>query len=337
MKRILPLTLVVCLLAATTAFANVEGAWTASDATKHPDPNRIYFNITKGRFHNWGSTMRVSDFTALTRAQIDATTTTPVQFELRREAGTASLEGTFKKGKGAGQFTFTGDRSYIDKIRALGVKFDLDDDDDHRHRGGRLDEGESEEDDLFALAIHDVSTTFIKQMQAEGYKVGLEKYLAMRIFDITPEYIREMRALGFKLDDDEIFSSKIHGVSPAYVRQMRATGWDLSFDELQATRIHGATPEFAAEMKKLGYSLDIDNLIAFRIHRVTADFINELRTLGYERVSADDLLAMRIHGVTPEFIRELKAAGYSKVPIDKLVSMRIHHIDANYLKKMGES
>lgn len=324
MKRIATLTLAVCLLAATSAMAAVEGAWTSSADEKRPD--RVYMNITYERHNNMGSTMKLADFAGLSSAQIHAATMTPVQFELRREAGTIAFEGTYRNGKGAGQFTFTPNRSYITAVRALGVDFDL----------GHKKRDRSEEQTLFTLALHDVSTAFIRTMQAEGFKVSLEKYLTMRIFDITPEYIREMRSLGFKdLDDDELVASKIHKVTPDYVRQMRASGWDLSLDELQSSRIHGATPEFAASMKKLGYSLDFDDLVAFRIHKVTPEFIEELRKLGYTNVDADDLVAMRIHRVTPEFIREIEDAGYKNVPIEKLVHMRIHKIDAKMLKKMN--
>jgi hypothetical protein len=335
MKRILTLTLAVCLLA-TAAYADIDGAWTASTDEKRAD--RLYVHMTRGLHHNMGTTMRISDFTLLTRAQIDAATMTPVRFEMRREAGTAMFEGTFRNGKGAGQFTFTANRGYIDAVRALGVPFDLDRDDGRkRHRHGPSGD-QTEEEELFTLAWHDVSTSFIRSMQAIGFKESLEKYLEMRIFDITPEYVREMRALGFtKLDSDDLVASKIHRVTPDYVRQMRAAGWDLSLDELQSSRIHGATPGFAGEMRKLGYKLDFDDLVSFRIHRVTAELIHELEQLGYSHISADDLISMRIHRVTPEFIRELKAAGFSKVPVEKLVSMRIHNIDAEYLKKMGNS
>ncbi len=327
MKRILTLTLAVCLLT-TAAYADLDGAWTASADEKRPD--RMYFNITRGNHHNMGTTMRISDFALLTRAQIDSATMTPVRFEMRREAGTSVYEGTFRKGKGAGQFTFTPNRGYIAAVKALGVPFDL--------SGKRHRRNQSEEEELFTLALHDVSTTFIKSMQAIGFKESLEKYLEMRIFDITPEYVREMRALGFaNLDSDELVASKIHKVTPDYVRKMRAAGWNLTLDELQNSAIHGATPEFAAEMHKLGYKLDFDDLVSFRIHKVTAEFIRELEQLGYKNVSADDLVSMRIHRVTPQFIRELQAAGYSKVPVEKLVSMKIHKIDAEYLKKMGDS
>ena len=325
MKRFATLTLAVSLFA-TAAFAATDGAWTASTEDKQPD--RFYMNITRGRTHNMGTTFKVSDFTGITRAQMDAATMTPVTFEMRREAGNATFEGTFKNGKGAGQFSFTPNRAYLDTLRSMGIDMERE-----KHR----DRDWADEDQLFALAIHDVSTAFIKSMIAEGYRVSLEDYLTMRIFDITPDYIHEMRNLGFKnISSDELVSSRIHRVTPQYVRDMRAAGWDLSLDDLQSTRIHGATPEFAAEMKKLGYDLDIDDLVSFRIHRVTPEFIKEMATLGYKNIDADDLVAMRIHRVTPEFIKELEQAGYVKVPIDKMISMRIHGIDAKFIKKMSE-
>jgi hypothetical protein len=328
MKRIATLTLFVCLLA-TSAFA-LDGAWTATTWDDPTHPDRIHVNMTQGRNYNMGTSFSLSAFSGLTAAQVNASAMTPVNFEMRREAGTVAFEGTFRNGKGAGQFTFAQDRGYIDKIRGLGIAFDLDKRGRHRER--------SEEEDLFALALHDVSTTFIKSMIAEGYRVSLEKYLEMRIFNITPEYIREMRSLGFKdIDPDELVATKIHKVTPQFVRDMRAAGWNLSLEELQTSSIHGATPAFAEEMRKLGYgNLSHDDLVAFRIHRVTPEFIEELRKLGYTKVSADDLVAMRIHRVTPEFIRDLASAGYPNVPPEKLVEMRIHRIDAQYLKKMRD-
>lgn len=328
MKRTLMLTLAVSLLTALSAMAAVDGAWTASSDSKRPD--RFHMQLTYGRHNSMGTSFTLTEFTNLTGAQINATTSTPVNFEMRREAGTISYEGSFRNGRGAGQFTFAPNRGFFDTLRSLGVNTDL----EHSRRRERDDE-----ETLFVLALHDVSSAFIKSMQAEGFKVSLEKYLEMRIFNITPAYIREMRELGFRnLDVDELVASAIHRVTPDYVRRMRAAGWNLSLDELQSTAIHGATPEFAEEMKKYGYgNLSIDDLVSFRIHRVTPEFITELRELGYKNISADDLVSMRIHRVTPEFIRELAAAGYRNVPVDKLVEMRIHNIDAKMLKALSDS
>ncbi|HUP61700.1 MAG TPA: hypothetical protein VNA69_14915 [Thermoanaerobaculia bacterium] len=291
------LTLLFTLLVATTAIADIEGSWTAS--TDDEKPGKFHMNMSRGRQHNFGNAMSIAGFTGLSDAQIRGASSTPVQFQLAREAGTVSFEGSFRNGNGAGQFTFTPNRNYPAAIRALGIEFDL---------GGKR-EGKSEEDHLFTLAVLDVSTSYIKSLQAEGYRETLEKYLSMRIFNVTPEYIREMRGLGFR---------------------------EIDADDLVSTRIHKVTPEFAEEMRKLGYNLSFNDLISFRIHRVTPELIRELRTLGYDKVDADDLVAMRIHRVTPEFIRELKDAGYNNVPVEKLVSMRIHKIDVKYIRKMND-
>jgi hypothetical protein len=325
MKRIATLTLVVSLFAVAAFAADNEGSWTASLDEKRPD--RIYFNMNLRPMHNMGMTLRINTFTGLTTAQINAPTMTPVKFERRAEAGTLSYEGTFRNGNGAGQFTFSPNPAFIETVRGMGIDVER-----RKHHRKSWDQ----DDQLFSLAVHDVSTAFIRSMIAEGYRVSLEEYLEMRIFDITPEYIREMRSLGFKdISAKELVASKIHRVTPDFVREMRAAGWDLSLDELQSSAIHGATPKFAAEMRKLGYAnLSHDDLVSFRIHRVTAEFIEELRKLGYDKIPADDLVSMRIHRVTPEFIKELEEAGYENVPVRKLVSMRIHGIDPTMIKKL---
>jgi hypothetical protein len=325
MKRLA--SIAFALLLAAPAFAQIRGSWTATPSEK--DPGRFHLNMTRKDSNN-GQTMSISDFAGLSAAQINASTSTPVQFELRREAGTVTYEGTFKGGYGAGQFSFAPSRSYEAAIRALGVKGD-------RNKRG---DGDIDDEDLLHLAIHDVSSAFIRSMQAEGFNETLDQYMAMRIFRVNPELVREFRAIGFTdLDAQDLISSQIHGATPQYIREMRAGGFNkLNMEGFVASRIHGVTPQFAREMGELGYkNLDFDDLTAFRIHGVTSEFVRELRELGYKNIDSDDLVAMRIHGVTPAFIRELRDAGYSNVPVEKLVSMRIHGIDANFVKKMNGS
>ena len=329
MRRNLALTLAVFLFAAT-ASAEIRGSWTSStDADK---PGRMHLNISRRAGWNMGNTFPIAAFAGLTAAQTNAATQTQAQFHMRREAGLIEFEGVFRNGDGAGHFTFAPNNNYLSALRAMGVKIDLP---DRKHKHGRE---HTEEDDLFSLALHDVSTDFIRSMRSEGFDVSVEKYLSMRIFDVTPEYIREMRALGYKdITADKLIETRIHKVTPEYIRKMRAAGWDLPLNKLVASRIHGATPEFAAQMARLGYGdLDHDDLVSFRIHRVTPEFIEELRKAGYDKIDADDLVSMRIHRVTPEFIRELEAAGYRKVPVEKLIAMRIHGVDAKFIKRMHD-
>jgi hypothetical protein len=196
MKRTLILSLLLLAIAAA-ALADSHGAWTANLDEKHPE--RIYVSFSHGRNTHMGNTMSLATFPALSAAQIRSATTVPVHFDLRREAGIATFDGTFRNGDGAGQYTFVPNAGYLASIRAVGVEARAD-----RH------DADDDEDQLFAYALHDVSTAFIRSMIAEGYRVSLDDYLSMRIFNVTPAYIHELRALGFKsISADDVVATRI--------------------------------------------------------------------------------------------------------------------------------
>jgi hypothetical protein len=305
------------LLIAAAAHAEIRGTW-AVDHSWSTDPGKIQLNLMRQNNH-FGSTFSIDAFTGLTAA--DVSHQGDVKFELRREAGVIAFDGSFRDGEGVGHFVFTPDASYASKLRSMGVRSDDDVDDEK----------------LLSLALHDVSTDFIRAMRREGYDEPLDHYVSMRIFRVTPELVSELRSLGYDhLGYDDLIASRIHKATPEYIRAMKAAGCDrLSMEQLVATRIHKATPEFLQQMAQLGYThLDYDDLIAFRIHGVSPEFVGALRDLGYTGIRAEDLVAMRIHRVTPEYIREVESAGYHHVPVEKLIEMRIHGIDSSYLSKM---
>src|SRR5262249_50916338 len=157
-----------------------------------------------GNQHN-GSLFDRSAFSGLSASQVRSEKQVPVQFELRRDAGTIAFEGTFRDGQGAGQFTFLPNPEYPRLLRSMGVSFE--------DKGGR---------EQFSLAVFDVSTTFIRSMQDIGYRVSLDKYQEFRIFGVDPAYVRDMAAMGFeRLTADKLVETRIHGVSPDYIRRMR--------------------------------------------------------------------------------------------------------------------
>jgi hypothetical protein len=291
MRRLLIVAATLTLT--SSAFAQeIRGTWAASSEK----PGTLHLSLTRKHNHN-GQTYPLSVFEGLTTAQLTAGAQTPVQFRLLREAGTVSFEGLFRQGEGAGHFSFAPNRQFLQTLRSLGVE------------PGRKKKQNSEEETLFHLALHDVSSDFIRSMQAEGYRVGVDEYLSMRIFNVSPALIAEMRQLGYdKIAYDDLIASQVHKVTPAFIRQMRALGHT---------------------------SATLEDLVSFRIHQVTPEFIEELRTLGYRDIPEDDLVSMRIHRVTPEFIRDLREAGYTNVPVEKLISMRIHGLDAMFVKRMN--
>ena len=305
--------LIALALGSPAASRTTSGTWTAHLHESGYD--RLQLSMRGDGDGNMGMGFERSSFTGLDGVDLESATRVPVRFEMRREAGTLTFEGTFRAGRGTGEYSFASNPDFPKMLERLGVAFEAE-------RG-------EEDRELMTLAMFDVSTTFIRSMQVVGYKVPLDKYVAFRIFKIDPGYVGEMSALGFgKLSADDLVTTKVHNVSPEYIRKMRASGKDLTLEQLVQSRIFEVTPEFAAEMGRIGYpDLDQETLVQFKIHGVSAEFIQDIRRLGYARVPADQLVAMRIHGVTPEFIRRVEKAGYHEVPIEKLVQMRIFDID----------
>src|SRR5205085_5360973 len=121
---------------------------------------------------HWGSSI---DAAALSGLASDALTTkaeTPVKFEMVRDAGTIHFTGTFSDGDGVGRFTFEPNRNYASTLRSLGLNGTIDDD-----------------DDLFSLAMHDVSTAFIREMQSLGLRENLDQYIAFRIHGVSAQFV----------------------------------------------------------------------------------------------------------------------------------------------------
>jgi hypothetical protein len=264
-----------------TGNLQISGQWSLAPGLT-PDKVHLTLHWKRDR-HTMNSTMEWS----LDRLEGLSTTQlksggTPVNFRLAREAGTLNCEGYIKSGSGGGVFSFSINKSFVDAMSALGYS-------------GLTDE------QLYAMAIHDVSTAYVREMRGEGVQMpAVNDLLPMRIHRVTAEYVREFKHLGYT---------------------------EFSPGKLVSMRIHGVTPEFARELGRLGYSsVPFDKLVSMRIHGVTTEFVRELETLGYRRVGIDQLVSMKIHGVTPEFIRKLQGRGMKDLTIDKMVSLKIHGI-----------
>jgi hypothetical protein len=311
---------IVGITIAPRASAALHGSWHARMHNDHSLQLSLSYQRNSESNNEWGHTVELTDFTGLTDAQIHSSGNTPVKFTLTRGAGTITLDGIFGDGDGGGRFTFTPNAKYADELHSLGVaSSDLD------------------EEQLFSLAILDVSTQFIRDMQALGYRGPLEDFKRFRIHGASPQFVRDMQALGYRdLSAEDLIRFRIHGVSPEYVRDMNVLGYKPSAEDLVRFRIHGVNPELVKTLNGLGYrDVSAEDLVRFRIHGVSPEFLRDIKDLGYTP-NAEDLVRMRIHGVSPEFIRSLKEAGYNGIPVEKLIEMRIHGIDAKYLKAMSK-
>ena len=302
------------LLAAVVS-SGIHGTWTVL-----ADGDRVQLTMVRDH-NNWGQSIRRTEL-PLTDAQMNASTETPVHFALNRDAGVIDFNGTFESGEGVGRFVFTPSANYVATLRSLNVPF-----------AAVLDD-----DELFRLAMHDVSSNFIRDMQALGYREDLDSYVRFRVHGVTTDFVRDLRSLGYdKLTAEELVRFRIHGVSPQYIREMKDLGFETSAGDLVRFRIHGVSPEFVKGMRDLEVKdLNSESVVRMRIHGVSTEYVRELRDLGYKSLSSDDLVRMRIHDVSTSFIRELANAGYHGIPVDKLVQMRIRGISPSMLGRSGD-
>lgn len=233
MNRLALLTLVVSLLAAP-AFADLDGAWTAQ---VDKDKDRIFFNTTRHPFGNWGMSHNLTELAGLTRAQIDSPSTTPVQFQMRRDAGTIAFEGTFRRGFGAGQFTFTPNRGYFASVRSTGVSMEV-------HK--------SEEEDLFRYAMFDLSVAYVREMHGIYPDADLRELSKLRAVNVTAPWLREMRAAGVEITSArEAKKLASVGVTAKFVRELAEAGYtNLSVRDLARLAAVGVDEKFIREMQK---------------------------------------------------------------------------------------
>jgi hypothetical protein len=315
MKRFLGSTLaglVFALAVSTAAQDHVRGTWTAEMSRK--DPQRLQLNINRSDHGNFGNTYALSDL-GLDAATVQSANH-PVQFAIRRDAGSFQFRGEFNQGLGHGEYTFAANPEYISSMQQMGYP--------------------QAEAKVFELAALDVSLSFVKEIRDLGYKANLEELIQARIFRVGREQVEGLKAVGItNVPMETLVQYRIFDISPEYVRSMRAAFPNISVDKMLEMRIHGATPEFAEAMAQLGYgSLSADKLVEFRIHGVTPEFIRQMKDLGFKDLDADQLVQFRIFGVNADQVNELAREGYRNLSADQLVQFRIHGVNAAFIEKV---
>jgi beta-lactamase regulating signal transducer with metallopeptidase domain len=293
-----------------------------------------------------GSNIPIERLEGLTAAQLTGDGG-PVQFRMRRDAGTFTFEGIFRSGVGAGTFSFIADQNFPAELAKRGFarptaseQYQM-----ARHDIGFafLDElnkqgyAKPETSELVRAGQHGVHVTYLREMGALGYRLGsLEPLITLRDHGITPAYIRELAGQGYKgLSADDLRRARDHGITPEHVRAMRDAGYgSLTMEQLINARDHGVTAEFVRDLGDAGYrNLPLDELIRVRDHGVSPEYVREMRKLGYG-LPVNDLIRTRDHGVDVEFVRGMAALGYDKLPIDSLVRVRDHGVTPKYAEEL---
>jgi beta-lactamase regulating signal transducer with metallopeptidase domain len=291
-----------------------------------------------------GSHVPIERLEGLTAAQLTGAGG-PVQFRMRRDAGTFTFEGVVRNGVGAGTFSFTPDSSFPEELARRGFarptsreQYQM-----ARHDVGYafLDElnkqgyAKPQTSELVRAGQHGVQFTYLRDMGALGYRLGsLEPLITLRDHGITPEYVRELADQGYKgLSADGLRQARDHGITPEYVRGMHDAGYgSIPMEQLINTRDHGVTPEFVRELRQLGYGLPINELVRARDHGIDIEFVRGMAALGYGSLPMESLIRLRDHGVTPKYAQDVKALGYDRLAFEDLVTLRDHGLTPDRIR-----
>ncbi len=289
-----------------------------------------------------GTNVPIERLEGLTAAQLTGAGG-PVQFRMRRDAGTFTFEGVVRSGVGAGTFSFTPDPSFPEELARRGFARPTS---REQYQMARHDVGyafvdeltkqgyaKPQTSELVRAGQHGVQFTYLRDMGALGYRLGsLEPLITLRDHGVTPEYVRELADLGYKgLSADGLRQARDHGITPEYVRGMRDAGYgSVPMEQLIKTRDHGVTPEFVRELGEAGHrKLPLDELIRVRDHGVVPEYVREMRQLGYG-LPINELVRARDHGIDVEFVRGMAALGYGSLPMESLIRLRDHGVTPKY-------
>jgi hypothetical protein len=268
----------------------------------------------------------------------------PVKFSIRRDAGTLNFEGTVRSGVGAGTFDFTPSPTFAGELAKRGFEKPSNDELYVLARNdigvAYLDELASQKyarpslDQLLRAGDHGVDLDYLHQMGRAGYHLGqIESLIRTRDHGVDTDFIDGLKTHGLSgLSVEELVRARDHGVDPDYIAGMKRAGFDLhGLDNLVRTRDHGVDPDYIAEMKSAGYDLnDIDGLIRARDHGVDAGYIKGMSALGFRKLTLERLIAARDHGVDTEYIESMRRHGYD-LDLDELIDARNHGVDPDFV------
>lgn len=293
-----------------------------------------------------GTSIKLDQLQGLTAAQLSGPGG-PVQFQMRRDAGTFSFEGIVRNGIGAGTFTFALNPSFADDMAKRGFTKPTA---AEQYELARSDVGfayleeltkqgytKPQTGELVRAAQHGVQLTYLQEMGALGYKLGsLDALITLRDHGVSPSYIRDLAQQGYKgMTADELRNARDHGVGPEYVRGMRESGYtSLTMRELINARDHGVGPEYVKALGDQGYrKLPLDEVIRVRDHGVSVEYVRDMRQLGYS-LTLPEFVTARDHGVSVEYVREIASLGYAKLPMEALIRLRDHGVSAEYVRAL---
>jgi hypothetical protein len=172
-----------------------------------------------------------------------------IEAKIVAEAGTISCSGDIHGATLSGDFTFTPDSTFVDRMAHLGFT---------DFSSGKLE----------AYTLFHIDTAWVQALQSAGVAdMDSGNLIALHIFKITPDFVHSMAALGYaNLPAGKLIEFGVQHVNPDEVKEYRALGYNPTADELVQMRIFKVTPDFIHRMEARGFNnLTISKLVQIRI------------------------------------------------------------------------
>lgn len=284
--------------------APITGEWTIEFSRK--DPDQVQLSFTRGKSHNWSNSIRVSEVQGLS-ADYATTPGANVSLRIVRDAGTIELTGSFRDGKGSGQFTLTPNESFFSALAARGYT-------------------NLSDDDTFAAAMSGLKISGVDELKAAGYdQLTFNNLIESAIFKIGAASIADLKQAGFDhLPFNKLVEASIFKVDGNFVRETAEMGFgNLPFQKLVEMRVHKITPEYISEIRQMGFNdLTLERLVELKIFQVTPEFVNEIRAAGFAAITTQQLVNLRIFKIDADFARRARSQD-PNVTVEQMVEQRI--------------
>ena len=194
-----------------------RNAWTVGStfgSTTSFDRVRFGINWTNGNSNStWNNDMPWSSFQGLDAQQLSRLNGKHT-FNFVRDAGSFVCTGVIANGRGHGDYTFQENPTYLNELQKMGYLSPT-------------------SDDLFQMAMSDVSLEFVRSVKSAGLEASASELLELRNHGLSAEYIREAKNAGFQsLSVRDLIEMKNNGVQPDFLRGLKDAGYTAAVKEI---------------------------------------------------------------------------------------------------------
>ena len=302
------------LIAPGTARSGQE--WKLSSAGA---PGRVHLTMERSRPGSrevTGSDVPLANFRGFTLDMLGHSG--PAKLTYVQDAANIECEGRFAWGRGSGSFTLTPNAAFVSELNRLGF-------------------AAPREDELFLMAIANVSLDFVGEVRSADIASSLRDLLDMAAHGVDSKYIHEVNRTGYRdLRAQDYIELRDHGVESRFLEELKQAGYQLRTSQVIELKDHGGDSKYMRSLAAYDLHPDAMELVALRDHGVTPEFLRGFRDAGYGALPADRTIELKDHGVGRDFVAEAHDLGYRFTPAE-LIELHEHGVDGKYLRTIRDS